>query len=159
MIAKREQAEKLYAIVTLIKNIPTLLIAKYFHSTFLEDLRYERFPTKFSWRASSSFRWVRGKRERQDIHPFASFPPPSPLLDPLGSKVVTSVYVCICVCVCVECFYSITPAARRHPLNHLLNPRPSALSPARSRLMAFENSNIICRSILSPLRTGTPQGP
>lgn len=65
----------------------------------------------------------------------------------------------MCVCVYVECFYSITPAAQRHPLNHLLNPRPSALSPPRSRLMAFENSNIIRRSILSPLRTGTPLGP
>lgn len=59
---------------------------------------------------------------------------------------------------CVECFYSITPTARRHPLNHLLNPRPSALSPPRLRLMAFENSNIIRRSILFPLRTKRRRG-
>lgn len=67
--------------------------------------------------------------------------------------------MCVCVYVYVECFYSITLAAQRHPLNHLLNPRPSALSPPRSRLMAFENSNIIRRSILSPLRKGTPLEP
>jgi len=154
---------------------------------FSEDLRYECFPTKLSWRAFL-LSPVRGKRE-QDIHPFAS------PLNFLGLKVTSlyvcvrayacvracvrvhecerererereSVCVCVCVCVarararvCVECFYSITPAARRYPLNHLLNPRPSALSYPRLRLMAFENSNIIRRSILSLLRAEMPQGP
>lgn len=91
------------------------------------------------------------KKRAQDIHPFALLTRP-PWVE--GGDI--GVYVCVYVY--VECFYSITPAAQRHPLNHLLNPRPSALSPPRSRLMAFENSNIIRRSILSPLRKGDAPG-
>jgi len=109
--------------------------------------------------------------EKESNKTFTLLPPL--LLDFLRSEVVTSLCACVCacacacactrararVCVCVECFYSITPAARRHSLNHLLNPRPSALSSPRLQLMAFENSNIIRRSILSLLRTGMPQRP
>lgn len=65
-------------------------------------------------------------------------------------------------CMCVGVSSVFIPLPQQHGtilLTTYLTRRPSALSSPRSGLMAFENSNIIRRSILSPLRTqGRPRG-
>jgi len=127
----------------LIKDIPIVLIAKYFRAAFLGDLqRYKCFLMKLSKRAVFSFRQVREKRGQRGVHPFAS--PSTTLRSGRRWRHRYRVFL-----------FHYPSSVRRHPLNHLLNPRPSALSPPRSRLMAFENSNIIRRSISFPLRTGS----
>lgn len=127
----------------LIRDIPIILIANFFLAAFLGDLRrYKCFSMTLSKCAVFSFRQVRGKRERWGVHPFAF---PSTTLR-LGRKWRHRYRVFL---------FHYPSSVRRHPLNHLLNPRPSALSPPRSRLMAFENSNIIRRSISFPLRTAS----
>lgn len=110
---------------------------------------------KLSWRASFSFRLGPRKKRGQDIHPFALLTQP-PRVE--GGDI--GVYVCVCVCMYVSSVFIPLPQQYRAILlTTYLTHRPSVLSSPRSRLMAFENSNIIRRSILSPLRTGTPQGP
>lgn len=127
----------------LIKDIPTVLIANFFRAAFLGDLqRYKCFPMRLSKRAVFSFRQVRGKREQWGVHPFAF--PSTTLRSGRRWRHRYRVFL-----------FHYPSSVRRHPLNHLLNLRPSALSPPRSRLMAFENSNIIRRSSSFPLRTGS----
>lgn len=76
--------------------------------------------------------------------------PPPHTRPPAGSKVTTLV--------CRVFLFHYPSRARRYPLNHLLNPRPSALSAPRSGLMAFENSNIIRRSIPVPVKHAAVPG-
>lgn len=139
--------KKSYIVAILIRDIPTVLVEREifsrlrFRSAGHESVFRRSFRDAGAHAASLSFCRVRRKREREretQAHPLGHLRPTSQVE---GSDIG------------LECFYSITPA-RRHPLNHLLNPRPSALSPSRSRLMAFENSNIIRRSIPSPLCRG-----
>lgn len=91
LIAERKTAKKSYtAHVDINKRYsPTVVIAKYFHAAFLEDLRYTSAFRRDSWGArglllSSGPRKKRAPRRS----PFCL-----PLLDhsPLGSKVTTSV--------------------------------------------------------------------
>jgi len=114
----KQQRVESHIVVKLIRDIPTVLRPRnYFCATFREDPEYECFP-KLSRCALFSFRRVREKKKEATAR--SCFSHPSPSLDhPPGRRWRHR---------CVECFYSITPAARRYPLNHLLNPRSSALS-------------------------------
>lgn len=92
-----------------------------------------------SRRTFCSFCRVRGKRGDKTL--ILSLPYPR------ARKTVT--VVCVC-------FYSITLGSSVILLTTYLTLRPSVLSPPRSRLMAFENSNIIRR--FDPSRRGTLGG-
>lgn len=120
--------------------------------------RPECFSTKLSWRASSFFCQVRRKRERKTFTLLLS------LLDPLGSKVVTSVYVCVYVWVCIYLYVSsvFIPLPQQHSAILLTTYLTHDLRPCLPRVRAWWPSKT---QILSVVRScprweqGTPQGP
>lgn len=101
LIAERKTAKKSYtAHVDINKRYSlTVVIAKYFHAAFLEDLRYKCFPTRLLRRARSS-PFVRSE-EKESSEAFTLLPP---LTRPLPARVEGDD-------IGVECFYSITPVA------------------------------------------------